>query len=164
MELQKGVTCPPISSTTIATDYGSSSWYIWVHITEKTHMWINNFHHKKSFLFTTSKHFSSKTNFSMNVRYTVNSKTHGEWGLAGDDKYQVPAALFPNSEPPEPTSSLDMMGKEKKFPALLNNGTIPPFFSMYPSHYRLCYSSHHKASKSGVYRYYPPTCVTQMER
>jgi hypothetical protein len=43
----------------------------------RTHMWINKFHHKKSFLFITSEHFSTKTNFSMNVRYTVNSKIHG---------------------------------------------------------------------------------------
>jgi len=41
--------------------------------------------------------------------YTVNSKTHGEWKLAADDQYQVPAALLPNNEPPEHTSSLDMM-------------------------------------------------------
>jgi len=36
----------------------------------------------------------------MDVRYTVNSKTHGECGLAGDDQYQVPAALLPNNESP----------------------------------------------------------------
>lgn len=170
MVLQKSVSWPPIPSTTIATYYGSSSWYICVHITEKTHMWIDKFHHKKSFLFITSKHFSSETHFSMNVRCTVNSKTvlmhvsntHGEWGLAEDDQNQVPAALLPNNERPEPTSSPRQDGAGTKSPALLNNGTtIPPFFTMYPSHYRLCYSSHHKATKSGVYRYYPTTCTKQ---
>jgi len=121
MVLQKSVSWPPVPSTTIATYYGSSSWYICVHI---THMWINKFHHKKFFLFITSKHFSSETHFSMNVRYTVNSKTvlmhvsntHGEWGLAKDDQNQVPAALLPNNEHPEPTSSPDKMGKEQNLP------------------------------------------------
>ena len=39
--------------------------------------------------------------------------THGEWGLAADDQNQVPAALLPNNECPEPTSSMDTMGKEQ---------------------------------------------------
>ena len=121
MVLQKIVSWPPIPSTNFATYYGSSSWYICVHITEKTHTWINKFHHRESFLFITSRHFSSKTHFSMNVRHTVNSKTvlmhvsntHGEWGLAEDDQNEFPAALLPNNECPEPTFSLDKMWKEQ---------------------------------------------------
>jgi len=42
--------------------------------------------------------------------------TCGDWELAGDDQYQVPAALLPNNKPPEPTSSLDIMGNEKNLP------------------------------------------------
>ena len=41
------------------------------------------------------------------------TNTHGEWGLAGDDQYQVPVALLPNNKPPAHTSSLDTMGKEQ---------------------------------------------------